>query len=248
MTREILLFSAGLDSFPAWYHLGRPPCLYLDLGHRYAAQERAAIAELAEACGMQVEISDELRLGRWEREDAIIPLRNAHLAMLAAQRADTVWCIGVKGDNTLDKSPAAFTGMSRFISGLTGRTVRVGSPFWSMTKTEIVAWYLAQGLPVEYLLLTFSCGRDDGVRTHCGACSSCLRRWTSLVNNDVEAPFDAPPWQWRRVEDHYVPAMASGRYPAHRAEEFFAALAAVDHPAAHAHRTTVAARTVVAGR
>jgi thymidylate kinase/7-cyano-7-deazaguanine synthase in queuosine biosynthesis len=248
MTSQILLLSAGMDSFPAWHHLGHPPCLYFDLGHRYAAQERAAIADLAQACGVEVEISDELSLGRWEREDAIIPLRNAHLAMLAAQRADTVWCVGVKGDDTLDKSPAAFAGMSTFISGLTGRTVRVDSPFWSLTKTEIVAGYLAQGLPVEHLLLTFSCGRGDGARTHCGACSSCLRRWTSLVNNGVEAPFDTPPWRWQRVQDYYVPAMASRRYPDHRAEEFFAALAAVDHPAARTNHPGTAAQTAEAMR
>lgn len=101
---EILLFSAGLDSFPAWHYLGQPPALYFDLGHRYAAQERAAIEALTQATGIEVTISDELRLGAWEAEDAIIPMRNVHLAMLAANRAETVWCIGVKGTTPSTKA------------------------------------------------------------------------------------------------------------------------------------------------
>ncbi|MGH3694866.1 MAG: 7-cyano-7-deazaguanine synthase [Pseudonocardiaceae bacterium] len=224
---EVLLFSAGLDSFPAWYYLNQPPGLYFDLGHRYADQERAAIAALAGRCGIAVTITEELRLGAWEADDAIIPLRNAYLAMLAAHRADMVWCIGVKGDHTLDKNPHAFAGISAFITRLSGREVRVDSPFWEMTKTQIIAWYLAEGLPAEDLLLTFSCGRADGEMTHCGACSSCLRRWVSLANNGVDAVFSFPPWEWQRVHEFYVPAMQQGRYPTHRAEEFFAALATV---------------------
>jgi hypothetical protein len=225
--RDVLLFSAGLDSYPAWHFLGCPPSLYFDLGHRYARQERAAISALADAAGIKVEISDELRLGAWEGEDAIIPLRNAHLAMLAANRAEVVWCIGVKGDHTADKSQAAFADMSAFITRLSERPVRVDSPFWNMTKTEIIAWYLGQGLPVDHLLLTFSCSRNDGSMVHCGQCSSCLRRWTSLVNNGVEAVFEQPPWTWERVREFYIPAMREGRYPDHRAHEFFAALATV---------------------
>jgi 7-cyano-7-deazaguanine synthase len=41
--------------------------------------------------GIEVTVSDELRLGVWEADDAIIPMRNVHLAMLAANRPETVW-------------------------------------------------------------------------------------------------------------------------------------------------------------
>ena len=221
---QILLFSAGLDSFPAWYRLGRPPAVCFDLRHRYAAQERAAVARLAKRCGIPVVVSTELDLAARELPDAIIPLRNAYLALLASERADTIWCVGVRGDNTLDKSPEAFTAISGLITRLRGKSVTVDSPFWDMTKTEIVGWYLAEGLPVENLLLTFSCGRLDGRDAHCGACPSCLRRWISLVNNGIEGPFDANPWEWDRVAEYYVPAMRTGHYPEHRATEFFAAL------------------------
>jgi 7-cyano-7-deazaguanine synthase len=189
---EVLLFSAGLDSYPAWHYLGRPPGLYFDLGHRYASQERAAVAALSDAAGIEIEISDELRLGAWEAEDAIIPLRNVHLAMLASNRAEMVWCIGVKGDHTLDKSRDAFADMGRFIARFSEKPTRVDSPFWDMTKTDIIAWYLAQGLPVEHLLLTFSCSRTDGSTVHCGRCSSCLRRWSTTASKPSSSTSPGP--------------------------------------------------------
>lgn len=224
---EVLLFSAGLDSFPAWHLLGHPPCLYFDIRHRYRRQELAAISALAAQCGIEVEISRELDLSAWEADDAIIPMRNIYFAMLAANRAQKIWCVGVRGDATADKSPQAFEDISSFVSRYTGTTVRLDSPFWQATKTEIVRWYLDEGLPPEDLLLTFSCSREDDADTHCGRCSSCLRRWISLTNNGIAASFDADPWTWERVSEFYITAMTDGTYPSHRAHEFFAALATV---------------------
>ncbi|HVB44711.1 MAG TPA: 7-cyano-7-deazaguanine synthase [Streptosporangiaceae bacterium] len=224
---EILLFSAGLDSFPAWHYLGHPRCLYFDIRHRYREQELAAITALSRRCGIEIEISTELDLSAWEASDAIIPMRNVYFAMLAANRATTIWCTGVKGDATADKSPAAFADISGFISRYIGTTIRVDSPFWQMTKTEIVAWYLEAGLSPQDLLLTFSCSRADGHGDHCGRCSSCLRRWISLVNNGIDAPFEVEPWTWQKVAGFYMTAMTDGSYPESRAVEFWRAMASV---------------------
>ncbi|TMC12679.1 MAG: ExsB family protein [Chloroflexi bacterium] len=224
---QILLFSAGLDSFPAWHYLGRPPCLYFDIRHRYRHQELAAITALSERCGVDVEVSTELDLSAWEAADAIIPMRNVYFAMLAANRAVTIWCVGVKGDATADKSPQAFADISKFVSRFAGGDVRMDSPFWHKTKTEIIAWYLNAGLPADDLLLTFSCSREDGAGEHCGRCSSCLRRWISLTNNGIDASFEHAPWAWDRVSQFYVAAMSDGTYPEHRAIEFWRAMASV---------------------
>src|SRR5690606_9910286 len=89
----VLLFSAGLDSFPAWHYLGRPPVFYADIRHRYRDAELTAIHALRDRCGMDVTISTELDLSAWQRDDVIIPLRNLYLAMLASRHADTIWCV-----------------------------------------------------------------------------------------------------------------------------------------------------------
>ncbi|MBA8823791.1 hypothetical protein FHX42_001120 [Saccharopolyspora lacisalsi] len=228
---ELLLYSAGLDSFCAWHYLGHPPALYCDLRHRSRDHELAAIRTLAERHSIPLTISNELDLARWEAEDGIIPLRNVYFAMLASHRARTIWCAGVKGDHTADKSPHAFFEVSRMLTEFTEQPVRLDSPFWAMTKTDIVRWYLDQGLPVEDLLTTFSCLQPRSAGQHCGRCPSCLRRWIALANNGVEAPFAATPWEWPRVHDYYVPAMRDGIYPEHRSREFFTALATVGiHP------------------
>lgn len=224
---EILLFSAGADSFPAWHYLGKPPALYFDLGHRYRDHEYEAISTLARRHAIDLSISRELDLAAWEEPDGIIPLRNLYFVMLASHRADLIWCVGVKGDHTADKSPESFERISQLVSDLTGRTIRVDSPFWDRTKTEIVGWYLDQGLPVDDLLDTFSCLAPGKSRMHCGRCSACLRRWISFTNNGIEAPFAANPWEWEKVSDFYLRAMQDRTYPQHRADEFFSALATV---------------------
>ena len=114
---EILLFSAGLDSFPAWHFLGRPPALYFDIRHHFREQELAAVKDLAGRCQMDLTISDELDLSAWDTPQGdLIPFRNVLLAMLAALRADVIWCAGVKGDHTADKSPEAFAAMSEMLT------------------------------------------------------------------------------------------------------------------------------------
>jgi hypothetical protein len=65
---------------------------------------------------------------------------------------------------------------------------------------------------------------------HCGRCSSCLRRWIALANNQITGEFAANPWEWERVQSYYLGAMRDGTYPEHRAEEFFAALETVGVP------------------
>lgn len=226
-TKEVLLYSAGLDSFPAWHYLDKPEALYFDIGHRYRDHEYRAIDTLRRRCGINLVTSRELDLSAWEQSDGIIPLRNMYFAMLASHRADVIWCIGVKGDHTVDKTPEAFAHMSMFISTYADREVRVDSPFWNMTKTEIVRWYLDQGLPVDDLLQTFSCLNPGNSPLHCGQCGACLRRWISLANNGIQGKFEHNPWEWDRVENYYMTAMRDGTYPDHRAEEFFAALSTV---------------------
>ncbi|MEU3455286.1 7-cyano-7-deazaguanine synthase [Micromonospora sp. NPDC006766] len=225
---EILLFSAGLDSYPAWHYLGKPPTLYFDSGHYGRQQEIDTVRALAAVHGMDLEISNELDLSRRATPQGdLIPFRNVLFAMLAAFRADVVWCVGVKGDHTADKSPEAFARMSEMLTVFAGRPIRVDSPFWNMTKSEIVAWYLKAGLPVNDLLQTFSCATPEDAFAHCGRCPSCLRRWIALTNNDITGHFASPPWTWDRIRTHYLPAMASGGYPPHRVEEFGRAMATV---------------------
>lgn len=226
--KEILLYAGGLDCFVAWHYLGKPQAVHFDLGDRNRDHEYRAIDTLARRCGIRLSVSRELDLGQWEGSGGLIPLRHMHLAMLACHRADTIWCIGVKGDHAADRNPEAFAYISAVVSEFVGREIRVASPFWDMTKTEVVRWYIDQSLPVEYLHDTYSCRTANGSILHCGRCEGCLHRWVALANNNIEAEFAANPWQWERMQDSYRPAAsADARLRERRDDDLMLALASV---------------------
>jgi 7-cyano-7-deazaguanine synthase len=199
--REILLCGGGIDSFVAWHYLGKPQALYFDLGDRNRDQEYRALDTLARRRGIRLVVSRELDLGSWELPDGVIPLLELHLAVLACHRADTVWCVAVKGNRGAGKSSPAFERLSKLISEIAGRDIRIDSPFRDMTKTEVVRWYVAQSLPVDDLTSTHSCMTPRGTPLHCGRCLGCVRRWVALANNGIEAKFAENPWQWEQVRE-----------------------------------------------
>lgn len=200
-TREILLCGGGIDSFVAWHYLGKPPALYFDLGDRNRDQEYRALDTLARRHGIRLVVSRELDLGSWELQDGVIPFRQLHLAVLACHRADTVWCVALKGNRGTDKSSPAFERLSKLVSEVAGRDIRIDSPFRDMTKTEVVRWYVDQSLPVDALTSTYSCMTPRGTWLHCGRCLGCVRRWVALANNGIEAKFTENPWQWEQVRE-----------------------------------------------
>jgi hypothetical protein len=146
---------------------------------------------LAERCGIDLTVSTALDLSSWDTRP-LIPFRNIYFAMLASNNgADTIWCVGVKGDHTPDKSPAAFTRMSEVLSEFADRPIKIDSPFWEMTKTDVVRWYVEAGLPVRDLLDTFSCMEPGGRRVHCGRAVGPHRNRQAVVALDpVQARLD----------------------------------------------------------
>ena len=75
---KILLYSGGLDS---WLisRLWRPDIkLYVDMKTKYSSKEISNLYKNED----QFNLID-FTLGQWERDDAIIPLRNLYLIMVA---------------------------------------------------------------------------------------------------------------------------------------------------------------------
>ena len=46
MSKDILLFSGGLDSYIAYFYLQNPTCLFIDLKHKYAEIEKRTVCRL----------------------------------------------------------------------------------------------------------------------------------------------------------------------------------------------------------
>jgi len=208
----ILLFSGGIDSYIAWYYLDKPKTLYFNLGTPYTEKERAVVRKLLPFT--TIDYSLNLK-DRQVGENAYVPFRNLYLAMLACKYSDTIVIAGVKDDDVSDKNEQIFQKFSDILSEMENRPIKVLSPFWNMTKENIVAWYVNE---VNYgrikenlghqLVNTISC-YSYVKGNYCGTCPSCFRKWCALRANDIYFDFYNIPLMMEYLkkaeEGHYIP-------------------------------------------
>lgn len=180
----ILLFSGGLDSYIAWHYLNYPQTVYFDLKTPYSKKEIKIVQRLIPS----TVIDDSLNLKeRQTGENAYVPFRNLYLAMLAYRYSDDIVIAGLKDDYVSDKNELAFLQFSMLLSKLENTKITVMSPFWQMTKEDIVKWYIDH-FPKENLLETVSCYSEEDTN-YCGKCPSCFRKWCALKVNGFEIDF-----------------------------------------------------------
>lgn len=180
---RILLLSGGIDSYIAWHYLNKPATIYFPLGTPYTDKEMKVVMAMdAEIIfDFSLEHLGEQQVG----EKAYIPYRNLYLAMEASKYSDNIVIAGIKGDDVSDKTEAIFAEFSALLSKLENRTITVSSPFWNMTKEDIVNWYIDTVPGKEQIDLvdeTVSC-YSISKENYCGACPSCFRKWCALVNS-----------------------------------------------------------------
>jgi len=217
----ILLFSGGLDSYIAWEYLHKPETLYFDIGHRYCANEVEVVRKLIP----DTIIDTRLDLADWEEPDANIPMRNAFFIMLATHYKYDIVLVVQKGEMDIpDRCPKFFREIGEWVAFLRGdnKTITVMSPFFHMTKTQMVTWYLknVSGMGAA-LYQTRSCYMPTELP--CGACSACFRRWVAFENNGLKENHENPILEYIKIPE-YVKKMRAGTYDKHRAGETFRAL------------------------
>lgn len=204
----ILLFSGGIDSFVAWHFLNKPRTVYFDVRSRYSEKEKAVVLGLIPS----TIVDSSLNLGDREvGEKAYIPFRNLLLACQAVKYSDTIVIAGLKDDQVSDKNEQMFFRFSDLMSDLEGRHIRVISPFWQMTKAQVVRWFLQNNGTPESLLRTISCYSPEPGVTYCGKCPSCFRKWCALIDNGIELPFHN-----KELQEAYRRAALAGKYDPER--------------------------------
>lgn len=194
VAKSVLLFSGGLDSL-CYNHLLRPDvCLYIPSGAMYEAHERACVERLKQKIHLPIKIlHDALFLGDFERDDLIVPNRNAHLVLLASHFGDTIYLSSVDGDRSLDKDDLFYQQMQALLDHMwdeqhwtARRQFSVSAPYKAITKTKLVEMHLKAEGDREALLISYSC--YAGEPSHCGVCKPCARKRVALANNGVEVP------------------------------------------------------------
>ena len=202
----VLLFSGGMDSV-IFDHLLKPDVLlYLPTGSKYEYIETQKLDDLAMKGYIDskklVVLPDVLNLSLFERDDAIVPNRNAFLLLFASLYGETLILGSVQGDRSYDKDEVFYTRMSDLLNHMwqeqhwtEAKNFTVMSPYKNTTKTQLVKDYLADGGKPEILLESYSC--YEGKEQLCGWCKPCFRKWVSLHNNGIEIPekyYKYDPW------------------------------------------------------
>jgi len=213
---KILLFSGGLDSYIAWHYLDHPNTVYFDTDIQYSSQEVEVIQNLIPDTIIDKSLSLYSREIK-ESSTAFIPMRNLYLAMLACKYGDEIIIAGLKDDKVNDKNEEIFKEFSNILSKLNNRKITVTSPFWNMTKADVVGWYLSKNLPTKSLMKTISCYTPNRVilsehgEHYCGSCPCCFRKWVSFYVNGIKIPF----YNFKLIEEYYQKALRS-EYDAQR--------------------------------
>ncbi len=189
---EVLLLSGGVDSIAAWFYLNKPKCIYVDMKTKYSEKEKECIKDLQKIIpDLKVTIIEGINLGQFEEgEKAFIPHRNLILAAIGSNYGDRIIIAGIEDDVVEDKSPEAFKIMTECLNSISkpGKNVVIDSPFWEMSKSEIIKWMLKNIENTEEILRTsISCySLEDG---QCGNCPSCLRKAIAMTAAGLKVDF-----------------------------------------------------------
>ena len=198
--KTVLLYSGGMDSLIIDHLLKPDVLLNISMNSAYDARERESFPDKE-----IVYLDNVIDLGRYERDDAIVANRNAHLVLLASHYGETIWLGSVHGDRSFDKDEAFYGHMETLLNHMwqeqhwtEERKFSISSPFKDRTKTDLVDEYLIKGGTPQELLQSYSC--YEGEEKHCGHCKACFRKWVALENNGIitsdgyfkENPWDAP--------------------------------------------------------
>jgi len=127
--------------------------------------------------------------------------RNLLMASIASNYASNVVIAGVKDDHVSDKNPAAFNKMSKFLSETSNKKINIISPFWKITKSEVVKWFLNNiQFSREIIHKSTSCYSN---KSYCGKCPSCFRKACALWDNGIPLLF----YNNKMMENYYLKAL-----------------------------------------
>ena len=181
----VLMYSGGFDSVAARVIWKPDKLVYCMTDSRYQGAE---MARLPNDC----EITDLRELHRYERPDAIIPLRNLFFIAIGAQYGDTIGLAATHGNSMNDKTETFAELSTALLSYLwapqpgwtLGKVVTVHLPVKAFTKRELVKACERRN-ELNILAQSFSCYTPvttGGRWEACGECNPCARKWAAFAS------------------------------------------------------------------
>ena len=179
---NVNLVSGGIDSTMMAYENFHSTNVFFNYGQPYVNEERKALQSLGFPF-IEVPIGNTPIT---EQDKNFVNDRNLTFASVASMlfNADVIRIAGVKDDVCVDKSPEAFEMMSQILTKFSRKKVTVLSPYWHLTKGELVQKAINYGIK-DMMQQTFSCYNPvNGVP--CGHCSACFRKFVALESNGIQ--------------------------------------------------------------
>lgn len=185
---KVQLYGGGIDSV-CIDHLEKPDVkVFFNLG----TVENRFEAPRAKAAGAILD--NRLFLGDQVLPNKILPARNLLLVALASYYGNHIILGSTAGDTTKDKDQPFLDMAGNLLDHILGGDqdkslpfhgagIRVYAPAINMTKSVLVATYLANGGDPDTLLRSRSCYGDTA--HECGTCRSCVRKYVALRLNGL---------------------------------------------------------------
>ena len=228
--KSVLIFSGGMDSVIFDKLLKPDVLLYINSGADYERQEKNCLEQLIKNKFIDkkklIILNNIVNLSQFERDDKIVPNRNAILMMIASLYGEILYLGSVSGDRSFDKDEKFYKLTKKLLDHMweeqhwtEKREFKILSPYKNTTKTELVKKYLELNNNPEDLFISFSCYEPKCItppilsmwqyfpiikHIPCGQCKPCFRKWVSLINNDIQIPNDyfyQEPWKSKWLKD-----------------------------------------------
>lgn len=179
---KIILLSGGMDSLISYrvFHRDAQP-VFVRTGSRYEHLDIEFAR--AQAPNLYVLLCAPLR----EFANGVVPHRNATILSMVANAYDpeAIVVSAPRGELIWDQQPIFHDAMSAALRG-----VQVLNPLRSLTKTQAIAAWLADGGGSLELSLTSRSCYSSSAR-QCGKCPACVKRWIAMRNNGLDEQYDA---------------------------------------------------------
>ena len=208
--KKLILFSGGMDCYII-NELETPDVLlYIDNHSNYSKNEIEHIRQL-QASGKfpnLIIVDDFINMSKTERDDYIIPCRNAYFAMIAAEYGDEIILGATSGDRPTDKCRPFARMMTKLLNhlyetphlagknpdGTPYRNIKVNLKYKGYSKEDLiralvrkrkkqleVSYKEARKVVADELYDNSASCYNFTNNKPCGVCKSCLRKWLAIL-------------------------------------------------------------------
>jgi 7-cyano-7-deazaguanine synthase in queuosine biosynthesis len=197
--------SGGLDSYIAYRYaltlgFSKVVPMFLNYGQPYLSKELNAVDKLYgnDVIKVTADLAHEHLNNVPTLTKQEVYGRNLLIAFYGALLGDIIWLAALETEMNptavRDKHPEFFhlsSAVLTYVMKSLRFNVVVDTPFSNYTKSDIVSLALGTlNISKELILDTTSCYHETHL--NCGICSTCFKRWISMVNNDIDEKYYSP--------------------------------------------------------